>query len=80
MPSPSNKEVKDTISESQTEPPEMVWDIQAGKRDIKAFWEAMFIRVLAVTQRIHIQKLNPRTKGPCLIYSCKQVTEAKSKL
>jgi hypothetical protein len=31
MPSPSNKEVKDTISESQTEPPEMFQDIKIRK-------------------------------------------------
>jgi hypothetical protein len=37
-------------------------DIQAGKQNTKAFWEALFIRVLAAAQQIHIQRLSPKNK------------------
>jgi hypothetical protein len=37
-------------------------DIQAAKRDTRAFQEAMFIGMLAVTQWIHIQSLSPENK------------------
>jgi hypothetical protein len=63
MLSTSDKEVKDTISKSWTEPREMLQDIQAGKQDTKAFWEAMFISMPAATQQIHIQRLSPKNKG-----------------
>jgi hypothetical protein len=55
--------VKDTISESQTEPPEMFQDIKIRKWGTKSFWEAMFISMPAVPQQIHIQRLNPENKG-----------------
>jgi hypothetical protein len=41
----------------------LLWDIQAGKRDTKAFQEAIFISMLAAAQRIHIQRLSPKKKG-----------------
>jgi DMSO reductase anchor subunit len=37
----------------------LLWYIQAGKQDTKAFGEAMFISMLAVTQWIPIQRLSP---------------------
>jgi hypothetical protein len=40
-----------------------LWDIQPGKWDTKAFQEAMFIGMLGVIQRIHIQRLSPHNKG-----------------
>jgi hypothetical protein len=45
-----------------------LWDIQAGKWDTKAFWEAIFISMPTAAQQTHIQKLNPENKGalPCM--------------
>jgi hypothetical protein len=63
MLSPGDKEVKNTIFMSWTEPPEMLQDIQAGKQDTKDFQEAIFISVPAVAQWIHIQRLSPENKG-----------------
>jgi hypothetical protein len=34
-----------------------------GKRNTKAFGEAMFVSMPAVAQQIHIQRLNPENKG-----------------
>jgi hypothetical protein len=63
MLSPSDKEVKDTVSESQTEASEMLQDIQTGKQNTKAFGEAIFISMPAATQQIHLQRLSPENKG-----------------
>jgi hypothetical protein len=41
----------------------LLWDIQAGKWDTKAFWEAMFISVLVAAQQIPIQRLSSENKG-----------------
>jgi hypothetical protein len=41
----------------------MLWDIQVGKQDTKAFQEEIFISVLASAQQIHIQRLSPENKG-----------------
>jgi hypothetical protein len=41
----------------------MLWDIQAGKWDTKAFQESMFISMTAAAQQIHIQRLSPDNKG-----------------
>jgi hypothetical protein len=48
--------------------------------DTKAFWESIFISMPAAAQQIHIKCWALRTKGSHLIYPCKQVTEAKSKV
>jgi hypothetical protein len=40
----------------------MLRNIQTGKRDTKAFQEAIFISVLAVAQQIHIQRLRPKNQ------------------
>jgi hypothetical protein len=41
----------------------LLWDIQAGKQDPKAFQEAMLISMPAETQCIHIRRLSPKNKG-----------------
>jgi hypothetical protein len=41
----------------------MLWDIQAGKWDTKAFQEPIFISLWAAAQQIHIQRLSPKNKG-----------------
>jgi hypothetical protein len=61
-----DKELKDTISTSWIGPQEMLWDVQAGKQDTKAFWEAMFIGMPAATQQSHIQRLSPEHKEALL--------------
>jgi hypothetical protein len=63
MPSPSDKEVEILSPNPRMSPSEILWDVQTGKRDTKAFGEAMFIGMPAVTQWIHIQKLSPQNKG-----------------
>jgi hypothetical protein len=41
----------------------LLWDIQAGKWDTRAFWEAIFMSVLAVAQWIPIQRLSLVNRG-----------------
>jgi hypothetical protein len=57
----------------------LLWGIQAGSQNTKAFQETIFISVPAVAQWIPIQRLSPKNKRSYLIYPCKQVTEARSK-
>jgi hypothetical protein len=49
-------------------------------RDIEADYQEAFFIVPAQTQRTVSKGWAPRTKGSHLIYPCKQVTEAKSKV
>jgi hypothetical protein len=50
---------------------------ETGHQD---FQEAMFISMPAAAQWIHIQRLSPRTKRPCLIYHFREITEARNKV
>jgi hypothetical protein len=52
-----------TLSESQTEPPEILWDIQAGNLDTMAFQEAIFICMPAAAQLTPIHRLRLKNKG-----------------
>jgi hypothetical protein len=50
-----------------------------GNETPKLFWEAMFISMLAETQKIHIQRLRPEKKGvlPYIPFQAKYRSEGK---
>jgi hypothetical protein len=61
-------------------PPEMLQESWTETQYTKAFQEAILISMPAAARQIHIQRLNSETMGSHLVYLCKQVTEAKSKV
>jgi hypothetical protein len=56
----------------------MLQESQTETQETKAFWEVIFISMLAGAQQIHIQMLSPENKGISPRYPCKQVTKTKS--
>jgi hypothetical protein len=44
----------------------LLWDIQAGKQDTKAFQETIFTSMLTAAQWNPIQRLRPENKGALL--------------
>jgi hypothetical protein len=64
-------------SQQMSSPKKCCGNLKVRYRTLRKFSRKQHFIMMAQTQWTHVQRLSPRTKGSCLIYPCKHVTEAK---